>query len=968
VILINDDELDVLQFEAACRDTGTARHAAQWLQASAAAAQALELWRGTPLLDVDSQVLRDRFVLRLEQMRVQVIEDRAEAELRLGHYDRLVPDLRELTAEYPLRENFHAQLMEALARGGRQAEALQAYQRARRVLVDELGIEPGPQLQRLHQQVLRGDPALIKEPAIVADSGPKTSPTATRGAFPFMVPRQLPGTVAQFTGRWRELAQLSRHLDDAGRQAPGTVVISAIGGTAGVGKTALAVRWAHQVADRFPDGQLYVNLRGYDPDQMVTPADALTGFLRALGVPGSDIPPDLEGRAARYRSLLAGRRVLVVLDNARSAEQVRLLLPATPACMTVVTSRDSLAGLVAREGAVPLSLDLLPETDAIRLLGALIGERAQTDPGAIMQLAGQCSRLPLALRIAAELAITRPAAGLTDLVEELADQQRGLELLNAGGDPRTGIRAVFSWSYRYLAADEARLFRLLGLHPGTDVDLYAAAALAGTTAEETQRALNVLARAHLIQGAGFPGPSRFFQHDLLRAFARELAHDDRDEERHVALTRLFDYYLHGAAAAMNMLFPAERHRRPEVGPPGNALPPLADRGTARAWLDRELANLAAAAAAAAAQGWPGHATQLSRALFRYLGNGGHLPEAAAIHTHAVAAARLLGDREAEAAALSSLSQIDLHYGRSHQATSQLQRALMLLSGTGDRASQARVLHNLATVEFQEGRYQQAGEHHRQALELHRAAGNQAGAARALGGLSDVDLRLGRFQEAGANLQQALSLCREVGDRVNEAYIVALLGDLSLRLSRYQDATAQFEHALVLFRETGDQTGEAWTLAHLGAAHLEQGHGALAVDYHQHARAIACDTQDLFGEAEALNGLGETSQAIGQAAEARVAHARALSLTSQTGDKYEQARAHAGLACGYEHDEPDQAADHWRQALALYDELGTPEAGQIRARRAAAHADSARAALASTAGHKRSVMVNSSGHGPNESSG
>jgi hypothetical protein len=310
------------------------------------------------LLDVPSQVLRDRFVPRLEQLRLQALEDRAEADLRLGRQDRLIPELRVLAARHPLRERFHAQLMEALARAGRRAEALDVYRQARRGLVDELGIEPGPQLQHLHQQLLAGGPALTAPPAS-PDGTPQSSPPAAGPASsPAGVPRQLPGAVPGFTGRLAELATLSRILGRAGRQAPGTVVISAIGGTAGVGKTALAVHWAHRVAGRFPDGQLYVNLRGYDPDQPMTAAGALARFLRALGVPGEDIPPGEDERAARYRSRLAGKRMLIVLDNAGSAGQVRPLLPGTPSCVVVVTSRDALAGLVARDGAARLDLDL----------------------------------------------------------------------------------------------------------------------------------------------------------------------------------------------------------------------------------------------------------------------------------------------------------------------------------------------------------------------------------------------------------------------------------------------------------------------------------------------------------------------------------------------------------------------------------------------------------------------------------
>ena len=358
------------------------------------------------------------------------------------------------------------------------------------------------------------------------------------------VPRQLPAAVADFTGRAAELQALTRILDEVGKGVPGTVVISALGGSAGVGKTALAVQWAHQVAGRFPDGQLYVNLRGYDPDRPMPAADALAGFLHGLGVPGQDIPPGEAERAARYRSLLVGRKLLVVLDNAGSVEQVRPLLPGSPSCAVVVTSRDSLAGLVARDGATRLEVDLLPPADAADLLRAVIGQRAEDDPGAAGTLAAQCCRLPLALRVAAELAIARPGVPLADLAAELADQQWRLDLLDAGGDPHTAVRAVFSWSYRHLDDDSARAFRLAGLHPGPDFEPCAVAALIGTTLEQARPALDALARAHLIHPAG---GGRYGMHDLLRAYARELADaSDGEEEQNAALTRLFDHYLHTA--------------------------------------------------------------------------------------------------------------------------------------------------------------------------------------------------------------------------------------------------------------------------------------------------------------------------------------------------------------------------------------------------------------------------------------
>jgi transcriptional regulator with XRE-family HTH domain len=355
------------------------------------------------------------------------------------------------------------------------------------------------------------------------------------------VPRQLPGVGADFTGRSAELKTLAGLLEADGGPV-GTVVVSAIGGTAGVGKTALALTWARQITDRFPDGQLYVNLRGYDPGQPMPSTDALAGFLRTLGGPGQDIPADTGERAAAFRSLLAGRRMLVFLDNASSAEQVRPLLPATPDCVTVVTSRDTLAGLVARDGARRLDLDLLSPADADILLNKLIGDRAAADPEATAALAAACTRLPLTLRIAAGLAVSRPSVPLERLVAELAGEQQRLD---AGGDSRTAAQAVFSWSYRRLDPVAARAFRLLSLHPGPDYEAYAAAALTGGGPDQASELLGELARAYLMHPTA---TGRYGQHDLLRAYARELAasQDGADETR-AALTRLRDHYLHAAA-------------------------------------------------------------------------------------------------------------------------------------------------------------------------------------------------------------------------------------------------------------------------------------------------------------------------------------------------------------------------------------------------------------------------------------
>ena len=701
------------------------------------------------------------------------------------------------------------------------------------------------------------------------------------------VPRHLPAATAGFTGRTGELSTLTRLLDTG--SPPGTMVISAIGGTAGVGKTALALHWAHRVAGRFPDGQLYVNLRGYDPGQPMLPADALAGFLRALGVPGQEIPPGGEERAARYRSLLAGRRMLVLLDNAASAEQVRPLLPATPDCVTVVTSRDTLAGLVARDGARRLDLDLLSPADADILLTTLIGDRAAADPDATTALATACARLPLALRVAAELAAARPGVPLASLAAELADQQRGLDLLEAGGDPRTAVRAVFSWSYRQLGPDAARLFRLAGLHPSPGFDGYAAAALAGTGATEATHLLGLLARAHLI---GTTRPGCLGMHDLLRDYAAELAagHDGQDACR-TALTRLFDHYLHSAATAMDTLHPAERHRRPRVCAPGTPVPPVGDPADAAAWLEASRSTLVEVVAYAAGHGWPWHATRLAATLSRYLDTGGHVSEAITVHTSARRAAHQAGDLAGEADALAGLGIIDWTQGRYRQAADLFRQALALYQEAGDRIGEARSLNNIGIADGRQGRHQEASHHFRRALALYRASGDRTGEARSLANLGVARRNEGHLSEATGHLRQALGLHRAAGSRSGEAETLVELGGVAMCEGRHDEAAGHFRQALALFRETGA--------------------GARA--------------------AYALNGLGEAFLAAGQAGRARAEHATALTLASQAADKLEQARAHDGLGRAH-HDLGDtgQARRHWTEALALYTELGFDEADQVRA--------------------------------------
>jgi tetratricopeptide (TPR) repeat protein len=595
----------------------------------------------------------------------------------------------------------------------------------------------------------------------------------------------------------------------------------------------------------------------------------------------------------------------------------------------VVTSRDALAGLVARDGATRLDLDVLPLEDAVALLRTLIGARADAEPEAIAELARQCCRLPLALRVAAELAASRPAASLAGLAAELADLRTRLDLLAAGGDPGTDVRAVFSWSCRHLDAGAARAFRLLGLHPGPDLEPYAAAALTGTTVPRARRMLDVLARAHLLSPTS---PGRYGLHDLLRGYARELtATLDDGEEQRAALTRLFDHYLHTAAAAMDTLYPAERHRRPHIPGPATPVPLPGDPATARDWLDRERAALVAATGHTAAHGWPSHATQLAATLSRYLHSGGPFPEAITVFSHALRAARRAGDRVAAATALTEIGNVDGELGRFQQAAARHRQALALFREAGDRAGEARALGSIGLGEMYLGRYEQAAGHQQEAVAIFRDIGDRFGEARALGHLGLARRLQGRYHEAADYHHQSLGLSREVGDRDGEAFALARLGVVDLRLGRYQHAAGYLQHALALFHDMGHAASEAEFLVSLGEVYVGLGRYEPAAGNFEQALAMSRKIGDRVLEADALNGLGEVAFRTGDADKARVHHAAALRLATEADAPLEQARAHSGLARACRTDGDSlQARHHWREALTRYAAIGAPEADEIRA--------------------------------------
>jgi tetratricopeptide (TPR) repeat protein/transcriptional regulator with XRE-family HTH domain len=766
-------------------------------------------------------------------------------------------------------------------------------------------------------------------------AGQTTGATRQRDAGRIL-PRQLPAAVPAFVGRQDELAVLTRVLQQPG----GTAVITAIGGTAGVGKTALAVQWAHQFAAEFPDGQLFVNLRGFDPSGTpAAPADTVRMLLDALQVPADRLPQTVEAQLGLYRSLLAGKRMLVVLDNAHDAAQVRPLLPGSPTCRVIVTSRNLLRGLASIEAAHPLILDVLTGTEAHHLLQRRLGTaRLAAEPGATAQMIDLCARLPLALCIIAARAAMRPDLSLAQVAADLAAHQ-DLDAFADSGDPSADVRAALSWSYRQLDTATSRAFRLAGLHPGPDLERYAVAALTGTTAEQAGYMLDVLARVCMVQPSG---SDRYGMHDLLRGYARELAADGGAGAERAALTCLFDYYLRTASTAIDTLFPTDKYRRPRISPPASPAPVLTSEAAAWAWLDAQRPSLVASSVHAAENGWPGHATRLSAILFRYLDIGGHYREAITVHSSACRAARSTGDRAAEASALNSLSAADFRLGRYQQATSHLKQSVAGYREAGDQVGQARTLPNLGFVEFHEGHCQQAVGHLEEALALSRDVGEKIGEAVALANLGFVGLRQGRYLQANGYLHEALALFRQISDMNGIAHILSNLGEADLRQGHYPEAARHLQEALMLCRDISDRRNEADVLALLGIADLRQGRYQQATSHLEQALALCRENNDMSGQATALNGLGEVFLETGRNADARTVHVVALDAASQVGQKYEQARAHAGLARAYQASgDTGKARDHGYEALTRYTELGAPEADQVRAQLAAnnaAHTD------------------------------
>jgi DNA-binding SARP family transcriptional activator len=780
--------------------------------------EALALWRGRPLADVAGLAWLEEQAERLELLRDRIRRALSEARLAAGEHRELVPELEQMAAEHPLDEQVHARLMLALYRSGRQADALAAYRQLRHTLDEELGLVPGPAARELETAILRQDPSLdVLAPLVLRPvPAPADSPATP-------VPAQLPPPVAAFAGRDAELARLDDILP--GPEGEPAVTVSVITGTAGVGKTALAVHWAHRIAARFPDGQLYVNLRGFDPaGRALDPGQALRGFCEAFGVPPERIPASLDDQVALYRSLLAGRRMLVVLDNARDAVQVRPLLPGSPGCLAVVTSRDHLIGLVAGQGAHPLGLDLLTPEGARELMARRLGAgRAGREPEAVDEIITGCARLPLALTVAAARAAASPRFPLAVFAADLREASRVLDPFGSD-DAATDVRAVLSWSYRALSPAAARLFRLLGLHPGPDITVGAAASLAGTGPDRARAELAELTRGHLL---GEHRPGRYALHDLLRAYAAEQARASDDQRaRAAAVGRLLDYCLHTACAAARLIDPFFAPVAP--GPPPEGIPGgLTTAEEALAWFTAEHATLLAAVPLAAEAGLAGHAWRLAWALSTYLLRRGCWDDQARVSRAALDAARRAGDQAGEAHARLMLA---LGYARSgrRDAAPDLRAALELLETAGGHHSSQVIAHStLIWLAEQQERYTDMLDHAICALELSRAAGDRTLEIMSLNDVGYSHARLGNYRQATIFCGQALAGSRDAGQLNWESAAWDSLGYIHHQLGDYQRAVTCYERSLDLCREMADRFNEAGTLDRLGDVHHRAGDASAA---------------------------------------------------------------------------------------------------------------------------------------------
>lgn len=809
------DLRDFRRLLAQARDSGDPGHALALVE------RALALWRGEPLAGLDTPWARSvREHLRRERTAAQI--DRITWALESGKHAELLPELTTRCADDPLDERLAGQLMLALYRCGRQADALEHYQRTRQRLLEELGVDPGPALRTLHQRVLSTDPALVFPPA--------------QAPRPSAVPRQLPAPPTQFVGRHDELDLLDEALGSPSGAA--TVIVSALAGTGGIGKTWLALHWAHRNTDRFPDGQLFVDLRGFSPgSEPLEPTTALRGFLDGLGVDPDRIPADLDARAARYRNLVTNKRMLVVLDNAATADQVIPLLPGSPTCTVLVTGRATLPSLIDRYGAIHLRLGVLPRDDARALLaGRLSATRPAAEPDVVNELVELCWRYPLALSITARRIVTHPCVPLAEFAAELRELR--LDVFD-NDDPAASLPAVLSWSLRALTAGQRTVFVLLGIAPGPDITLPAAASLAGMTEIQTRRALLALVDASLVDRHA---NGRYAMHDLIRAYAATLARQELSEPaRERALRRLLDFYLHTARHADRLLNP---HRQPiQLDPPapGVRQHQLSGIPAALAWFDAEHGCLLASHQTAIARAWHSTVWNLTRALDTFHTLRGHRHDRLTTWQAATAAAPHLDDPSALAHANRALGLVHAGLGDPESAITCLHHALALAERQTDVIQQAHI-HAAFTSSWEYlGDDRRALDHARRAADLYRGLDQPVAEAEALNLVGWYSARVGEHDTAREYCQAALALHRRHHRAPDgEANTLDTLAYIAHRTGDHAQAITHYRHALALYRDHGFTSQVPPTLEALGNPLADQGR-------HEQAREVWREALALYRE-------------------------------------------------------------------------------------------------------------------------
>ncbi|MGH3341983.1 MAG: BTAD domain-containing putative transcriptional regulator [Carbonactinosporaceae bacterium] len=920
LLWVRPGELDADRFEALLDESSDAVSRGEPDRAAALLREALGLWRGEPYGEwADVPLLRAE-AERLAERRVTGLEELYVAELACKRHVAIVPELAHLAAQHPLRERLQGLLMTALSQAGRQAEALTVYRGTRQALVDELGVEPGPELRRLHQAILVGQ-----------DTG--TPPCQ------LPVPKQLPADIADFTGRAEPVALLRELL--APVQAPTAVAVSAVAGKAGVGKTTLAVHVAHQLQAQFPDGQLYVNLRGAQ-QLPVAPAVALGQFLRALGVDGAVLPHDLEERAAMYRSRLADRRALVLLDDAASAAQVRPLLPGTPRCAVLVTSRARLTGLA---GAGLVNLDILDPCQAVSLLARITGsQRVSTEPNAAEEIVRLCGYLPLAVRIAGARLAARPHWRLAHLAGLLADERRRLDELQLGD---LAVRASLTLGYAALESTAQRTLRLLCLLDAPDVASWAAAALLDAPVAAAELAIEQLLDAQLLESAGqdVTGQQRYRFHDLVRVYARERAYDEEPEaDRLAALEQALGTWLALAEQANRSLqFKAFQPTRANTPRPYVSLPMsatlLADPLT---WFDAEQAALVAAVEQAARGGMADLAWELANVQHPFLRVRGRTDDWQHTHTIALDAARDSGARLGEAVVLSNLGVLHIVQDRHGDALSCFEQALVRFREVSEPRGEANAQLGLGDVFRWLTRYEEALRSYESAAHTFRLLRDRPREAGALLAIGAAHLEHGSYDDAESQLGCALALFRDVSYRHGEARTLMRMGALCRAQRRLHDAASRLSECLAILNEVDERQLEAYALHELANVYADQHRPSQAMTMLERCTTVFRELGDRHGEALTRRSMGELHGALSHPEDALECLTRSLQIWSELQRPLWWARAQRSLGNLHAlYGDHDAARGAWQKALVIFTKVGVPDADDLALTMATGRTHSAR---------------------------